>query len=110
MYPNHSSVRLTISNSSFIRVNLKDYMDPDEYKETWRYRITRFRVYFLDGSDHVIKNNDTNKKFGMTVNYPSTFYDIDSQKVPHLFAAHPHFCRSIYVNSGFFTEDWVSHI
>ena len=84
-----------------------DYMDRDIYMRRWRFRIFMLRVFFLDGNNRVIKNNDTVRLFGMGVTYPSMFYDMDQNKVPHLFTAEPHYCTSYYKHSGSgdFVED-----
>ena len=78
--------------------NLQDYLS------NWRFRVDKLQVLFLDKNNAIIPNDDLKARFGMEVTYPKVFYDIDAFKVPHAFAAHPVFCRSIYNFVGEFSE------
>ena len=86
-----------------------NYMDADRYMQQWRFRINLLRVFFLDAYGKVIPNIGERAAdfFGMEVIYPNYFYDLDKNKVPHMFAAYRFLCRSIYKNIGddVFMED-----
>ena len=81
-------------------------MANDTYEKQWRFRINVLRVFFLDGYGKLIPNHGSFEAglFKMEVLYPNYFYDMDKNKVGHLFAAHQFYCRSTYLNDGEFVE------
>ena len=91
----------------YVKINLMDYMDLEQYQKGWRYRINLIRVFFLDANGAIIPNSNNIKDglFSMEVKYPNMFYEMDSNKVPHLFVANQLFCRSVYKKKGEFVED-----
>ena len=70
-------------------------MDPIDYKNQWRFRITKMRVYLLDNSKNIMPNN-VSEAFKIGITYPFIFNDIDKKKVTHTFRAQYWYCRSFY--------------
>ena len=71
------------------------YMNQRKYFMHWRHRIRGMIVYFLDENKNVIPNNG-DELFEMSIKYPDLFYNMDEDKVSHLFGAHLFECDSVY--------------
>ena len=81
-----------------IKINLYNYMDPLPDKEYWRYRITSLMVFFIDDQMSIIPNE---KSFGVQVEYPLTYYDVDWKKEPKMFArSDSYWCNPQYHGDG----------
>ena len=92
-------LQISFSKISMVKLNLFDFMDMDDYYG-WRYRITDLVVCFMDVQNKLIPNG-LRKKFSMDIDFPSTFYDLDWNKDPHMFATSFQMnCVSQYSTSG----------
>ena len=88
-----------------VKVNLFDFMnilnmEDVEHKYGWRFRINDLVVFFMDNQDNLIPNGQINQ-FSMNIYFPPTFYDLDRNKEPQMFAtSFPWDCESQYSRSG----------
>ena len=83
-----------------VAINLLDFMQSKEYSSYWRFRITSMVVYFLDDEKKIIADRrlpDSDKRrFGMYVDFPSTYYDINWKNELQMFTiSNPHYCVSV---------------
>ena len=83
-------------------INLKDYINPRNYKRHYRFRIERMRVFPLDNKRKVISNDDGDGFIGFSfdIRYPLIFKDIDSYRNTHYFSAHNSLCTSFYTKQA----------
>ena len=90
---------ISISKTSMVKLNLFDFMTMDMEWYGWRFRIYDIAVFFYDDQNKLIPNGQRNK-FRMDINFPFTFYDLDRNKEPQMFATpFPTHCDSTYSKS-----------
>ena len=89
-------------NTSQTIINLKDFIDEDQYNAQWRWRIDELSLVFLDKDGNVVQTKGSGDEYAIQVGvtFPTLFNDTDPNKDTQTFLGHKWYCLCSYKAYG----------